>query len=120
MNEHEVYPEITVQTLAENLKNNPKLVILDVRELWELAYAQLRDKRVVLLPMSRMAREQEEVFPPELRNHEETYIVVMCHHGVRSMQVTQWMRQLGWKNVFSLAGGIDAYAQEIDSSIGFY
>jgi predicted sulfurtransferase len=36
------------------------------------------------------------------------------------MQVTQWMRALGWRNVFSLAGGIDAYANQIDPGVGKY
>ena len=115
----EDYPEITVQQLAERMKSNSKFRLLDVRELWELEYAQIRDDRVVILPMSQLAREREEALPPELRDP-DSEIVIVCHHGIRSMQVTQWMRSLGWKNVFSLAGGIDAYSQQIDSSVGSY
>ena len=40
--------------------------------------------------------------------------------GVRSAQVTQWLRQQGWTNVVSMAGGIDAWAQVIDASVGRY
>lgn len=113
------YPEITVQELAKKLKNNGAFYLIDVRELWELEYAQIKDAHVSVIPMSQMSREREEAFPPELRDP-QTDIVVMCHHGVRSMQVTQWMRSLGWKNVYSLSGGIDAYAQKIDPSVGSY
>lgn len=115
----EDYPEISPQELAEKLQNNLHFHLLDVRELWELDHSQIRHPRVTVIAMSQMAREREESFPPELRDF-ETDIVVMCHHGVRSMQVTQWMRSLGWKKVFSLAGGIDAYASQIDPSVGFY
>lgn len=113
------YPEITPQQLAEKMHQNESFVLLDVRELWELTLAQISDPRVEVVPMSQMARDREQAFPLGLRDP-ETDIVVFCHHGVRSMQVTQWMRSLGWKNVFSLEGGIDAYARQIDESVGRY
>jgi rhodanese-related sulfurtransferase len=112
--------EISPQALAEKLSANQKdFYLLDVRELWELNYAKISHARVVVLPMSEIARQREQAFPEGLRDP-ECEIVVMCHHGIRSMQVTQWMRAQGWKNVTSLAGGIDAYAQEIDPGVGAY
>jgi len=115
----EDYPEITVQQLVDKLESNPEFHLVDVRELWELNYAQIRHPRVTVLPMSLMAREKETAFPVALRNLQAD-IVIMCHHGIRSMQVTQWMRAQGWKNVFSLEGGIDEYARQIDPSVGSY
>ena len=44
----------------------------------------------------------------------------MCHHGVRSADVTNWLALQGWKNIFSVAGGIDEHARKIDGSVGFY
>jgi rhodanese-related sulfurtransferase len=44
----------------------------------------------------------------------------MCHHGSRSMQVTNWLAQQGWKNVVNVRGGIDEYARTVDQSVGFY
>jgi rhodanese-related sulfurtransferase len=44
----------------------------------------------------------------------------MCHHGVRSADVTVWLRAQGWGQTFSLRGGIDAYALLVDPSIGRY
>jgi len=44
----------------------------------------------------------------------------MCHHGNRSGQVTAWLVQQGWNNVFNVSGGIDEYARQIDHSVGFY
>ena len=112
-------PEVTVQKLALKMKKGEKFVILDVREVWETDLAQITDERAILLPMSRIAREQKEAFLPALRNP-QTEIVVMCHHGIRSADVTGWMRQQGWRNVFSLAGGIAAYAEQVDPSVGVY
>jgi len=45
---------------------------------------------------------------------------VLCHHGVRSAQVTGWLAQQGWTNIKSVRGGIDAYARQIDQAVGFY
>ncbi|MFO7586140.1 MAG: rhodanese-like domain-containing protein [Anaerolineales bacterium] len=111
--------EISVQELAEKLKGQDVFYLLDVRETWELDLASLDNPRLVAVPMSQMAHAREDAFPLELRDH-EAEIVVMCHHGVRSLQVTQWMRSLGWNHVLSLAGGIEAYANQIDPSVGLY
>jgi rhodanese-related sulfurtransferase len=112
-------PEISVRTLSEKRKAAEKFILLDVREPWEIDLARIIDEQVVILPMSRIARERMEAFPLPLRDPQEE-IVVMCHHGVRSAEVTGWMRQQGWQNVFSLAGGIAAYAEQVDPSVGKY
>jgi rhodanese-related sulfurtransferase len=114
-----VIPEITVQELALKMKKGEKFAILDVRETWETNLARLDDERAVFLPMSIISRKRKEAFPHELTDP-QAEIVVMCHHGVRSADVTGWMRQQGWKNVFSLAGGIAAYAEQVDPSVGMY
>lgn len=111
--------EITVQELAKKLQLQPSLTVMDVRESWELEYAKLNHKSVQHIPMSVIANSLKEAFPEELRDpHAE--IVVMCHHGMRSASVAMWMLNNGWKNVSSLSGGIDAYAAEIDPSVGSY
>jgi rhodanese-related sulfurtransferase len=113
------FREITVSELSKKMAANENFAILDVRETWELNYASLGDKRVVNLPTSIIGRDYQEAFPDELRSP-EIEIVVMCHHGVRSANVTMWMIQNGWNNVSSLAGGIAAYAAEIDPKVGQY
>ena len=47
-------------------------------------------------------------------------IYIMCHHGSRSGQVTAWLAQQGWKNIFNVRGGIDEYARKVDPSVGMY
>ncbi len=112
-------PEIFVEDLSEKLSNGTAFVLLDVREPDELQYAKLPDEWVTLLPLSKLARELLDGLPASIQA-KETEIVVMCHTGRRSAQVTGWLRKNGWTNVYNLAGGIDAYAREINPSVGFY
>ena len=112
-------PEITVNELSEKLKSEDTFILLDVRELQELDYAKLADSRLEVTPMSRMAREGTNALSESAKSQDST-IYVMCHHGNRSAQVTAWLVQQGWKNVFNVRGGIDEYARQIDQSVGFY
>jgi adenylyltransferase/sulfurtransferase len=111
--------EITAKELSEKMLAGNKFAIVDVREIWELNYARLNDARVINIPTSQIGRLHQEAFPLELRDP-DVEIVLMCHHGVRSANAALWMMQNGWKNVSSLAGGIDAYAAQIDPTVGKY
>jgi rhodanese-related sulfurtransferase len=112
-------PEIDVRELAKRVRSEENFVLLDVREPWELNLACLRDKRLVVAPMSRLAQRGTEALPGEVRD-KNTEIVVVCHHGARSAEVTAWLIRQGWSNVRSVAGGIEAYALCVDPSIGRY
>ena len=56
----------------------------------------------------------------ELEEHLEDPIVVMCHHGVRSLQVVAFLREAGFLDARSLAGGIDRWSLEIDGTVPRY
>jgi rhodanese-related sulfurtransferase len=112
-------PEINVNELSQKLQSDEKFILLDVRELNELEYAKLTDSRLEVTPMSRLAREGTKALSEAAQSPDAT-LYVLCHHGNRSGQVTAWLAQQGWKNVFSVRGGIDEYARKMDSSIGFY
>jgi len=112
-------PEITVNELSQKLNSEEKFILLDVRELTELDYAKLTDSRLEVTPMSRLAREGTQALSESAKSQDDT-IYVLCHHGNRSGQVTAWLAQQGWQNVFSVRGGIDEYARKIDNSVGFY
>jgi rhodanese-related sulfurtransferase len=112
-------PEITVTDLSEKLKSKEAFILLDVREPDELDYAKLNDSRLEVTPMSRLAREGTQALSNSAQSQDAT-IYVMCHHGTRSAQVTTWLAQQGWKNVFNVQGGIDAYARKIDPTVGLY
>jgi rhodanese-related sulfurtransferase len=104
--------EITAEELQALLESNSDIVVLDVREPWEFETAKIAGSRHI--PMNEIpARYQRELDPKK-------HLVVVCHHGVRSMNVTLWLRQQGLDNVQSLAGGIDRWARQIDPKVPVY
>jgi rhodanese-related sulfurtransferase len=111
-------PEVTVQEVAHKRANGDDFVLLDVREPIELTYAKL-EEGVTAVPLSQIAERRLEALPETMTADKTAEVVVMCHHGNRSAQVTAWLRQQGWTNVYNMAGGIDAYA-DIDATLGKY
>ncbi len=112
-------PEVTVTDLSEKLKSQDTFILLDVREPHELEYAKVNDTRLEVTPMSRLAREGTKALSDSAQS-QDAIIYVMCHHGNRSAQVTAWLAQQGWTNVFNVRGGIDEYARKIDPKVGMY
>jgi len=112
-------PEITVTELGEKLKTDEKFVLLDVREEIELTRAKIEDSRLEVTPTSRLAQIGPDALSETVQK-QEIPIYIMCHHGSRSVQVTMWLAQQGYKNIFNVRGGIDEYARKVDSSVGFY
>ena len=105
-------PEISVDALSEHLKRPDKPLVLDVREPWETSAAPFPG--AALIPMGDIpARAHQELDP-------DAHIVVVCHHGARSLNVTMWLRQQGFEQVQSLSGGIDHWAAVIDPAIPRY
>jgi rhodanese-related sulfurtransferase len=87
------------------------VVLLDVREAHELALAAVSAS--VHIPMGQIPARLDEI------DRDKT-IVVMCHGGIRSMQVAGFLVQNGFDNVVNLDGGIDAWSREIDQSVPRY
>jgi len=104
--------EITPEELKSLRDSEQDLTVLDVRELWEVDVAKIADcKHIAMGDIP--ARFSQELDPDD-------HIVVLCHHGVRSMNVTAWLRQQGFEKVQSLQGGIDSWARRIDPSVPVY
>lgn len=112
-------PEISPTDVHRRRAAGDAFVLLDVREPQELLYADLGDG-VELVPLSQLAAMGAAVLPASVAHDKTAEIVVFCHHGIRSAQVVAWLRQQGWTNVLNLDGGIDAYARQVDPSVGFY
>lgn len=89
------------------------LLLIDVRTEQERDLARIADS--LHLPMQEIAASL-----PRLREHEDRRIVVHCHHGIRSFQVTEFLRHQGFVDVRSLAGGIDLWSRAIDPSVARY
>lgn len=105
--------EIDVVAVNTMQQNQEEFLLLDVREQNEYDIARIDGS--VLLPMSELRLRLEELEP-----HQDSRIVVHCHHGGRSMQVTRALRDRGYANVQNMAGGIDAWSLQIDSSVTRY
>jgi rhodanese-related sulfurtransferase len=104
--------EVTLTELKALLDSGADITLLDVREPWEHQTAHIAGSKHI--PMGDIpARFNQELDP-------ESHIVVVCHHGVRSLNVTVWLRQQGFEKVQSLRGGIDRWAREIDPSLPLY
>ncbi len=119
MNDDFQITEISPSELKTWLKDGQPILVLDVREPMEFSWAALRLPQVHFVPLSELEHKGLEALPAEAREP-SARVVVMCHMGERSAMVTDWLRSQGWQNTFNLSGGIDAYAHEIDPSIGFY
>ena len=114
-----MFPEISVTDLGEKLKSEEEFILLDVRELSELEQAKVTDSRLQVTPMSRLGQEGVKALSEAVQS-QQIPVYILCHHGSRSMQVTGWLLQQGYKNVFNVRGGIDEYARRVDASVGFY
>jgi rhodanese-related sulfurtransferase len=104
----EVAPQEVKALLAD--ENTPFL--LDVREPWETNSVGFPG--AVAIPMGEVPARAYNELDPEQR------IVVICHHGVRSLNVANWLRNQGFEQAQSLRGGIDAWARDIDPAVTRY
>ncbi len=106
--------EISPQQVRERMQRGEKLELVDVREPEEFAVARIEGFQLV--PM--------QTVPAELQRLEamadEADLAILCHHGVRSLNVAAWLRQRGIENCFSIAGGIDRWSTEVDPTVPRY
>lgn len=108
--------EINVQTLAQRLATDPEAIqLIDVREPHEVEIASLDN--FINLPLS-----QFPAWSPTIKSQFDpaAETIVMCHAGMRSAQMCQWLMGQGFTHVSNLAGGIDAYSRQVDPSIALY
>ena len=110
--EHALEFEITPEEVKSLRDRATGFTLLDVREPWELQTARIEG--TVNIPMGELpSRAHQELDP-------ERHIVVLCHHGVRSLNVTHWLRQQGFEQVQSMRGGIDAWSRAVDTKVPVY
>jgi len=104
--------EITAEDVKRKLDNRDDFTLLDVREPWEFETAHIANSK--WMPMGDVPQRAHQELDPD------QHIVVMCHHGVRSMNVTVWLRQQGFEKVQSMRGGIDAWSRLVDEKVPVY
>lgn len=106
---NQLLPRELAQWLAD--ESRPQPLLLDVRETWEYEHCHLPDAQH--MPMHVVPLRCEELDP-------EREIVVICHHGARSMQVAMFLERRGYAAVHNLSGGVDAWANDVDASFRRY
>lgn len=109
------FSEIDPQTFAQRQATSPDWQLIDVREMQEVELASLPGFQVY--PLSRY-NEWASLILQELDRSKET--IVLCHHGMRSAQMCQWLVEQGFEQVVNLRGGIDAYSRQVDAQIPIY
>jgi len=106
-----VIRQIGPSELTRLLADVPGPLLLDVREPWELSLASLPE--VLNIPMAQVPDRLDELAA-------DREIVVICHHGSRSLLVAAFLQQSGFDAVINLTGGIDAWSREVDPTVPIY
>lgn len=113
---NQAMPQISVEQLAIRLADKTsELQLIDVREPQEVEMAYIEGFEV--LPLSQFEQWSASI---KTRFNPEAETLVICHHGIRSAQMCQWLQNMGFTNVRNVVGGIDAYALLVDPKIGRY
>jgi rhodanese-related sulfurtransferase len=104
--------QMSVQELKQKLDKGAKeLVVIDVREPWELSVCSLPG--AVSIPMRAIPARYLEL-------PKDAELVVMCHHGIRSQQVALYLERMGFDKLNNVVGGIAAWARDIDPKMPTY
>lgn len=105
--------EISASQTRALLDGGTKVRLIDCREADEFAFCHIAGAE--LIPLSVFAGSAQAQLPDR-----QEPIVIYCHAGVRSARAADYLAQLGYTQVRSMAGGIDAWSQEVDPAIPRY
>ncbi|WP_269538714.1 molybdopterin-synthase adenylyltransferase MoeB [Cerasicoccus fimbriatus] len=103
--------EVTVQDAHSLLQHENPPALLDVREDFEVAICKIDGARVI--PLGELPERYTELDAKQP-------LLVYCHHGMRSLKAAHFLRSKGVETATSIAGGIDAWAREIEPGIARY
>jgi len=102
---------ISAKACAELLNSSQEIQIIDVREYFEWDICHIEG--ALNIPMNLIDECMDEI-------SKDITTVVMCHHGVRSMNVIHYLEVKGFDKLINLEGGIHAWATEIDPNMATY
>jgi rhodanese-related sulfurtransferase len=106
--------EITPQEVQRRMAAGEKIALIDVREPGEFQLARIEGAELV--PMRTVPAELSRLDAQA----DEALLIVFCHHGVRSLNVVNWLRGQGVDACQSMAGGLDRWSLEIDPKVPRY
>ena len=104
--------EVTPRTAAERFARK-EVRLIDCRTEPEREIASIEG--ALFAPIHQLSSHIE-----QLREFEEEELIVFCHHGVRSRQMVAALREEGFEQVYSMAGGIDLWSHAVDESTPTY
>jgi len=104
--------EISSSQVKSLEKRGEAFTLLDVREPWEWEASRLEGAKHI--PMGDIPMRAHQELDPDDR------IIVMCHRGMRSLSVANWLRQQGFERTQSMRGGIDGWARTVDPKVPLY
>jgi len=105
--------EVTPRQVKAMLDEGADFVLIDCRTPREYQVARIVEAQLV--PLQELGQRLEDL--DELKDRR---VVVHCHHGMRSLQMTAVLRQRGFDSVFSMAGGIDLWSCDVDPKVPRY
>jgi len=110
--------QVSVQdlpALIASLEAGARPIVLDVREPWEVQTASLTldGAPTVCIPMNEVPGRLAELAALQP-------VLSLCHHGMRSLQVALFLERQGFRRVFNITGGIDAWSRQVDASVPLY
>ena len=106
--------ETTPREIRQRVDSGEKLRFIDVREPAEFQLARIEGAELIPMRTVPTALQKLEAWA------DDQPLIVYCHHGVRSLQVTNWLRGQGVEACQSMSGGIDRWSIEIDSAVPRY
>ncbi|MDQ3199789.1 MAG: molybdopterin-synthase adenylyltransferase MoeB [Verrucomicrobiota bacterium] len=104
-------PQASVRDLEARMKSGQPMTLLDVREPFEFELARIEGAN--LIPLGELPGRWREL-------DRKKEIFVLCHSGVRSERAAEFLRSAGFPKVANVAGGIDAWSEEIDPDVPRY
>ncbi|MBD2714545.1 sulfurtransferase [Microvirga sp. STR05] len=105
-------PELTPEQLHSRLQSGENIQLVDVRQPEEYAYCRIEGSE--LIPLGELARRADEVA-------DDRPVVLICHHGVRSMQALAYLQHRHeLTNLLNLRGGIHAWSLRVDPAVAVY
>ena len=105
--------QLSARDVSDLLADDSLAILVDVREEHELGYGKI--ERALHIPMQQIPNELH-----QLGDGVDQTIVVVCHAGIRSMHVAQYLEGLGYSNIINLLGGMNSWATYVDTTMTVY
>ena len=108
---HKLPKSISAKELNELINSAEKIQIIDVRENFEWDICHIEG--ALNIPMNLIVESIDKI-------SKDIITVVMCHHGIRSMNVIHYLESIGYKKLINLDGGIRAWSNDVDKNMATY